>query len=48
MAPQIIHGEGYSFAADLWSIGVFFYEMVCGELPFGNDFDDPYEIFKAI
>lgn len=24
------------------------YEMVCGKLPFGEDFDDPYLIYKEI
>jgi cGMP-dependent protein kinase len=25
-----------------------FYEMVCGKLPFGEDLDDPYFIYKEI
>jgi serine/threonine protein kinase len=25
MAPEIITGKGYSFAVDLWSIGVILY-----------------------
>ena len=42
MAPEIIQGQGYSFPVDLWSIGVFLYEVVCGYFPFGDEFDDPY------
>lgn len=48
MAPEIVQLEGYSFSADLWSLGIILYEMLCGELPYGNNIDDPYEIFKDI
>ena len=48
MAPEIISVEGYSFSADLWSLGILLYEVVCGTLPFGNDLVDPFDIFKEI
>ena len=48
MAPEILEGKGYGFAADIWSLGIMFYEMVFGNLPFGEDFDDPYDIYKDI
>lgn len=48
MAPEIVQGQGYSFPADLWSLGIFFYEVVCGHLPFGEDAEDPYEVFKQV
>lgn len=35
MAPEVILGKGYSFAVDLWSAGVMFYEFVIGKVPFG-------------
>jgi serine/threonine protein kinase len=37
MAPEIIFSTGktfYNSKADLWSIGVVYYQMVCGVLPF--------------
>lgn len=46
MAPEIIEGKGYGFSSDIWSLGIIFYEMVCGSLPYGEDLDDPYDIYK--
>ena len=48
MAPEIIAGKGYSFNSDLWSLGICLFEFMCGNLPFGNDLDDPYKIYKEI
>ena len=48
MAPEIITGKGYSFAADWWSIGVLLYEMISGKLPFGEFADDPFTIYEEI
>lgn len=49
MAPEVFEGKGYSFEADLWSLGILFYEFICGKLPFGEKIlDDPFKIYKAI
>jgi cGMP-dependent protein kinase len=48
MAPEIFSQKGYSFAADLWSLGVIVYELMCGKVPFGEEAEDPYEIYKEI
>lgn len=48
MAPEAITGMGYTFYADLWSIGVCFYEFMCGKVPYGDDLEDPFEIYKQI
>lgn len=41
MAPEILTGKGYSYAVDLWSIGVCLYEFMCGGVPYAEDADDP-------
>ena len=48
MAPEILKGEGYSFQVDVWSIAVCMYEFFCGRLPFGEEYEDPMEIYKAV
>ena len=34
MAPEILQGKAYTNSADLWSVGVTFYEMIYGIFPF--------------
>lgn len=34
LAPEVIRGDGYNYEADLWSLGVFIYELVVGYAPF--------------
>lgn len=48
MAPEIISGKGYNYLVDLWSLGVMMYEFMCGMLPYGEELDDPYEIYDEI
>lgn len=48
MAPEVISGKGYNYMADLWSVGVCLYEFICGGLPFGEEAEDPFEIYKEI
>ena len=48
MAPEITKGEGYSFEVDIWSIAICMYEFFCGKLPFGEDYDDPLDIYQAV
>ena len=48
MAPEVISRRGHDTQADLWSLGVMLYEFLCGRVPFGEDEDDPYIVFKII
>ena len=48
MAPEVIKGTGYSFSADLWSLGVILYEFVCGCVPFAEEESDPIKIYKVV
>uniref|UniRef100_A0A3Q2TLU8 cGMP-dependent protein kinase n=1 Tax=Fundulus heteroclitus TaxID=8078 RepID=A0A3Q2TLU8_FUNHE len=45
MAPEIILSKGHSTHADLWSLGVFVFELLSGRLPF--DGSDPLKILSA-
>ena len=48
MAPELTKGEGYSFEVDIWSISICMYELFCGKLPFGEEYDDPMDICQAV
>jgi len=48
MAPEILTKSGYGMEVDVWSLGVMFYELVCVKLPFGDDFDQAFQIYDAV
>uniref|UniRef100_A0A3P9C3V2 cGMP-dependent protein kinase n=1 Tax=Maylandia zebra TaxID=106582 RepID=A0A3P9C3V2_9CICH len=45
MAPEIISSKGHNMCADLWSLGVFVFELLSGRLPFSHS--DPLKILTA-
>ncbi|EAR88061.1 CGMP-dependent kinase 9-1 (macronuclear) [Tetrahymena thermophila SB210] len=48
MAPEVIQQKGYGFAVDIYSLGVILYELLVGYLPYGEDVDDPIEVYQLI
>ncbi|GAC1539171.1 MAG: hypothetical protein NVS3B10_03860 [Polyangiales bacterium] len=49
MSPEQVKGaRNVDHRADLWAVGVMFYEMVTGRSPFPSDGDDPNNIWGLI
>ena len=45
MAPEILEGSSYSFQVDMWSIAVCMYELMCGQVPFGDGIEDDPQLY---
>ena len=48
MAPEIVAGKNYSYAADYYSVGVCLYYMYYRKYPFGMGINDVYLIYQEI
>jgi serine/threonine protein kinase len=46
MAPEVHEGQRYGWGADIWSLGVVFYQMLYDRLPYRGVND--WEILKKI
>ena len=46
MAPEVIIKEKYGLKADIWSIGIIFYEMLYGTVPYRPA--KPNEVYQSI
>mmetsp|Transcript_10708 Transcript_10708/g.16227 ORF Transcript_10708/g.16227 Transcript_10708/m.16227 type:complete len:1008 (-) Transcript_10708:197-3220(-) len=47
-APEMVGQAGYDYSADLWSLGILFYELYEGSTPFGTPDTEETALFKAI
>jgi cGMP-dependent protein kinase len=45
MAPEVLLGKGYGYSADIWSLGIMVYEFICGEVPFGEELSDTWQVY---
>ena len=45
VAPEVLTMQGYGREADLWSVGVIMFLLLCGKLPF--DGEDHNEIIRS-
>lgn len=48
MAPEQVRGQAIGAAADCWSLGVVFFEMLSGRLPFAGDRHDLVRTVSSI
>jgi serine/threonine protein kinase len=49
MAPQILAGEPYNIRCDVWSLGVIFYKVLYGFLPWDTyACDNPAKLLERI
>lgn len=46
MAPQVLDERPYGFQADIWSVGVVFYQLLYGKYPYSGISD--LDILKKI
>ena len=38
----------YDFSVDFWALGIIAYELACNEVPFGENENDPFNIYSLI
>ena len=48
ISPEILIGKGYSYSCDYWSVGIITFEIYYNYYPFGNDANDPMEVYKEV
>lgn len=44
MSPEVLKGEKFTSKCDIWSLGVIFYEMLTGQLPYKVEEIDQLEL----
>jgi serine/threonine protein kinase len=48
MSPEVLHGQGYDYKSDVWSLGCMLYELSTLKSPFEGPNQTLYDIFKRI
>jgi cGMP-dependent protein kinase len=48
ISPEVLVGKGYSFSCDYWSVGILTFEIYYNYYPFGNEANDPMEVYRDV
>ena len=48
ISPEILIGKGYSYSCDYWSVGIITFEIYYNYYPFGNEANDPMEVYREV
>ena len=48
ISPEILSGKGYSYSCDYWSVGIIAFEIYYNYYPFGNEANDPMEVYREV
>ena len=48
ISPEVLVGKGYSFSCDYWSVGIITFEIYYNYYPFGNEANDPMEVYRDV
>ena len=48
ISPEILTGKGYSYSCDYWSVGIIAFEIYYNYYPFGNEANDPMEVYREV
>jgi cGMP-dependent protein kinase len=48
ISPEVLIGKGYSFSCDYWSIGILAFEIYYNYYPFGNEANEPMEVYRDV
>lgn len=48
IAPEIIQGNAYDLSVDYWSLGITIHEIFYGHFPYGNEANNPEEVYHEL
>lgn len=47
IAPEVLHGKGYSFPCDFWSVGIVLFYIIFGKYPYKHN-SNVMELYKEV